>query len=65
MLCKNIYIKKFIMTSSLSAFFFSLIAGAVVLVGIAVAVTWVSANDPITRKSNNKNIDPIINPIKR
>jgi hypothetical protein len=53
------------MTSSLSAFFFSLIAGAVVLVGIAVAVTWVSANDPITRKSNNKNIDPIINPIKR
>ena len=65
-MCKNIYIlKKFIMTSSLSAFFFSLVAGALVLVGIATAVTWVSANDPITRKSNNTSIDPIINPIKR
>lgn len=53
------------MTSSLSAFFFSLVAGALVLVGIATAVTWVSANDPITRKSNNTSIDPIINPIKR
>jgi hypothetical protein len=53
------------MTSSLSAFLFSLIAGSFVLIAIAIAVTWVSANDPINRKQNIKVIDPIINPIKR
>nr|YP_009684536.1 photosystem II subunit X [Pseudopedinella elastica]QDR24622.1 photosystem II subunit X [Pseudopedinella elastica] len=37
------------MTSSLSSFVFSLVAGATVLIGIAVAVIWVSSNDPLTR----------------
>ncbi|MBF55120.1 MAG: Photosystem II reaction center X protein [Euryarchaeota archaeon] len=37
------------MTSTLSSFVFSLVAGAVVLVAIAVAVIWVSSNDPLTR----------------
>lgn len=37
------------MSSSLSAFVFSLVAGATVLIAIAVAVIWVSSNDPLTR----------------
>jgi len=37
------------MTSTLSSFVFSLVAGASVLIGIAVAVIWVSSNDPLTR----------------
>jgi hypothetical protein len=37
------------MTSTLSSFVFSLVAGGVVLIGIAVAVIWVSSNDPVTR----------------
>jgi len=53
------------MTSSLSAFFLSIIAGSFVLGAIAIAVVWVSANDPITRKQNIKISEPIINPIKR
>jgi hypothetical protein len=35
------------MTSTLSPFIFSLVAGAIVLIGISVAVIWVSSNDPI------------------
>jgi|TARA_B110000503_G_scaffold127304_1_gene196886 hypothetical protein len=37
------------MTSTLSSFVFSLVAGASVLIAIAVAVIWVSSNDPLTR----------------
>lgn len=37
------------MTSSLSSFVFSLVAGGTVLIAIAVAVIWVSSNDPLTR----------------
>jgi hypothetical protein len=37
------------MTSTLSSFVFSLVAGASVLIAIAVAVIWVSSNDPVTR----------------
>lgn len=37
------------MTSNLSSFVFSLIAGALVLVAIVAAVVWVSSNDPLTR----------------
>jgi hypothetical protein len=37
------------MTTTLSSFTFSLFAGALVLVGIVVAVIWVSSNDPLTR----------------
>lgn len=37
------------MTSTLSSFVFSLGAGATVLIGIVVAVVWVSSNDPISR----------------
>ena len=37
------------MTSTLSGFIFSLVAGALVLIGIAGAVIWVSSNDPIGR----------------
>ena len=38
-----------IMSSTLSSFVFSLVAGTFVLIGIAVAVIWVSSNDPLTR----------------
>jgi len=37
------------MSSSLSSFTFSLLAGALVLIGISVAVIWVSSNDQLTR----------------
>jgi hypothetical protein len=37
------------MTSTLSSFVFSLVAGATVLIAISVAVIWVSSNDPLTR----------------
>jgi len=37
------------MTSTLSGFIFSLVAGALVLFAIAGAVIWVSSNDPIAR----------------
>lgn len=37
------------MTSTLSSFVFSLVAGASVLIAIAVAVIWVSSNDPLSR----------------
>jgi len=37
------------MTSTLSFFIFSLVAGALVLIAISVAVIWVSSNDPLTR----------------
>jgi hypothetical protein len=37
------------MTSNLSSFVFSLIAGALVLTAIVAAVVWVSSNDPLTR----------------
>ena len=47
LLDKTIY--RYIMTSTLSGFVFSLICGAVVLIGIAGAVIWVSSNDPLTR----------------
>ena len=53
------------MTSNLSAFVLSLTAGAIVILAIGIAVTWVSTNDPITRKSNTATLDPIIKNIKR
>jgi phage-related minor tail protein len=37
------------MTSTLSSFVFSLVAGASVLIAIIAAVIWVSSNDPLTR----------------
>ena len=37
------------MTSTLSSFVLSLIAGAVVVVGIGVALIWVSSNDQLSR----------------
>lgn len=52
LLDKTIY--RYIMTSTLSGFVFSLICGAVVLIGIAGAVIWVSSNDSLKRPSSNK-----------
>jgi hypothetical protein len=37
------------MTSTLSGFVLSIIAGASVLIAISGAVIWVSSNDPLTR----------------
>jgi hypothetical protein len=37
------------MTSTLSGFIFSLVAGSLVLILISVAVIWVSSNDSLTR----------------
>jgi hypothetical protein len=39
----------FIMTTTLSGFVFSLVAGACVLILIAGAVIWVSSNDKLKR----------------
>ena len=43
----------FIMTTTLSGFVFSLVAGACVLILIAGAVIWVSFNDKLTRPLSN------------
>lgn len=37
------------MTSTLSSFFFSLVAGAIVVLAIGIALIWVSSNDILSR----------------
>lgn len=42
------------MTSTLSGFVSSLVAGAFILILIAGAIIWVSSNDSLTRNVSNK-----------